>query len=163
MYAALLTLVLLPGNDVLEPIPNQSAVMEDTYMEGDYGGCHGCGGHGRGGHGGGIEGGVRSRCAPMPQTCYDPRYGCYPGNQRTHHRYPAFHGTYYRRPYNYRHLFEYPWHVKQHEPTSLFSYNVVPEREYGGQPTEVVPLQPELAPTSLPRSGELAPHGSYRR
>lgn len=59
---------------------------------------------------------------PMPQSCYGPRYGCYGVNQRTVQRYPAFHGYYYRRPYNYRHLFDYKWHVGQHEPSSLFSY-----------------------------------------
>lgn len=53
---------------------------------------------------------------PMPQTCYQPRYGCYPGNPRTIHRYPAFHGYYYRNPYNYRHYFEYPWHAQPNEP-----------------------------------------------
>ena len=48
---------------------------------------------------------------PMPQTAYDPNYGCYPGNARTIHRYPAFHGYYYDRPYNYRHYTEYPWNA----------------------------------------------------
>jgi len=61
-------------------------------------------------------------CGPMPQTCYEPRYGCYPGNARTNHRYPAFHGSYYRSPYNWRNAFDYPWHAEPHEPTSLFSY-----------------------------------------
>jgi len=63
----------------------------------------------------------------MPQTCYDPSYGCYPGS-RYMTRYPAFHGSYYRRPYNYRHAFTYPWHAKKHEPTSMFSYNVEAEQ-----------------------------------
>lgn len=56
---------------------------------------------------------------PMPQTCYQPRFGCYPGNPRTIHRYPAFHGYYYRAPYNYRHLFEYPWHAQPYESEPL--------------------------------------------
>ena len=56
---------------------------------------------------------------PMPQTCYQPRFGCYPGNPRTIHRYPAFHGYYYRAPYNYRHYFEYPWHAQPHEPQAF--------------------------------------------
>ncbi len=60
---------------------------------------------------------------PMPQTCYDPHFGCYPGNQRTIHRYPAFHGYYYRDPYNYRHVFEYPWHAAPHEPVGYFTFN----------------------------------------
>lgn len=59
----------------------------------------------------------------MPQTCYNPTLGCYDGN-RHNHRYPAFHGTYYRRPYNYRNVFDYPWHADLHEPTSNFAYNV---------------------------------------
>ena len=63
-------------------------------------------------------------CGPMPQTCYAPRFGCYPGNNRHVHRYPAFHGYYYRQPYNYRHLFDYPWHATPHEPQGFFSYEV---------------------------------------
>ena len=63
----------------------------------------------------------------MPQTCYNPRFGCYSGNNRHMHRYPAFHGYYYRRPYNYRNLADYPWHAELHEPTSHFSYNVPQE------------------------------------
>jgi hypothetical protein len=38
------------------------------------------------------------------------------------HRYPAFHGYYYRSAYNYRHYFDYPWHAATHEPTPLYSY-----------------------------------------
>lgn len=81
---------------------------------------------------------------PMPQTCYQPRFGCYPGNPRTIHRYPAFHGYYYRSPYNYRHLFEYPWHAQPNEPQPL----------HGGQgevlATDTVEVQPELAPLPDP-------------
>ena len=68
---------------------------------------------------------------PMPQTCYAPRFGCYPGNNRHMHRYPAFHGYYYRQPYNYRHLFDYPWHATPHEPQPLYGYRaaVVPSDE----------------------------------
>jgi hypothetical protein len=62
----------------------------------------------------------------MPQTCYAPRFGCYPGNNRHMHRYPAFHGYYYRKPYNYRHLFDYPWHARPHEPQGFFA------GQYGG-------------------------------
>ncbi len=58
---------------------------------------------------------------PMPQTCYQPRFGCYPGNPRTIHRYPAFHGYYYRAPYNYRHYFEYPWHAEPNDPQAFVS------------------------------------------
>jgi hypothetical protein len=91
----------------------------------DTGGYSDCGNE----CGGGCGGGKAKRCSlgpcgPMPQTCYSPRYGCYPGNNRHLHRYPAFHGTYYRRPYNYRNVFDYPWHAELHEPTSLFTYNV---------------------------------------
>ena len=84
--------------------------------------------------------GHRAHCwGPMPQTCYDPAYGCYPGT-RSMHRYPAFHGTYYRRPYNYRQAFEYPWHADLHEPTSHFSYQVTGET--GGQRPLPIPEPP---------------------
>ncbi len=56
---------------------------------------------------------------PMPQTCYGPHFGCYPGNNRDIHRYPAFHGYYYRQAYNYRPLYEYPWQADPHEPLPL--------------------------------------------
>ena len=101
--------------------------------------CDSCGGSGcGGGRGCGLLGGKSGGggckmcggcCGPMPQTCYSPRYGCYSGNNRHMHRYPAFHAYYYRRPYNYRNLFDYPWHADLHEPTSLFSYNVPAEEE----------------------------------
>ncbi|RMG00891.1 MAG: hypothetical protein D6741_06055, partial [Planctomycetota bacterium] len=61
---------------------------------------------------------------PMPQTCYQPRFGCYPGNPRTIHRYPAFHGTYYRAPYNYRQYMDYPWFATPHEPVGYFGGGV---------------------------------------
>jgi hypothetical protein len=80
----------------------------------------------------------------MPQTCYSPRYGCYPGNGRCIHRYPAFHGVYYRRPYNYRNLFDYPWHAQLHEPTSMFSYHVP-------APEEVAPAPATPAEDAAPR------------
>lgn len=81
---------------------------------------------------------------PMPQTCYQPRFGCYPGNPRTIHRYPAFHGYYYRNPYNYRHLFEYPWHAQPNEPQPF----------HGGQgevfTTDTVEVRPGLSPQPDP-------------
>ena len=79
--------------------------------------CESCGapGHAKGQRGGCL--------GPMPQSCYNPSYGCYPST-RFMHRYPAFHGSYYRRAYNYRNYFDYPWHAGLHEPTSHFSYNV---------------------------------------
>ncbi len=89
----------------------------------------------------------RGRCfGAMPQTCYNPRYGCYGSNNRWMHRYPAFHGTYYRAPYNYRNVFDYPWHAGLHEPTSLFSYNV-PEQQTD-QGVDSLPEPIELQPRS---------------
>jgi hypothetical protein len=55
----------------------------------------------------------------MPQTCYSPSFGCYPGNGRDIQRYPPFHGTYYRRAYNYRQLNEWPWMAEPHQPAPL--------------------------------------------
>lgn len=79
---------------------------------------------------------------PMPQTCYQPRYGCYYSGNRHMNRYPAFHGYYYRRPYNYRNLFDYPWHAELHEPSSLWTYKV-PEEELLDLPADALdPLDP---------------------
>jgi hypothetical protein len=105
-----------------------------------YEDCYDCvgGRHGHGGHLHSCWGG------PMPQTCYDPAYGCYPGT-RFMNRYPAFHANYYRRPYHYRHVFDYPWHADLHEPTSLYSYHVTGE---GGEP---VPPQPVAEPPAAAR------------
>jgi hypothetical protein len=91
---------------------------------GEYdGACEACAtGHGHGGHG--HADGHHCAClGPMPQSCYEPSFGCY-ASTRFMQRYPAFHGYYYRSAYNYRHYFDYPWHAGLHEPTSNFSYNV---------------------------------------
>jgi hypothetical protein len=80
---------------------------------------------------------------PMPQTCYQPRYGCYPGNSRDINRYPAFHGYYYRAPYNYRHYFDYPWHAQPHEPEG-YSYRGIPDAPVAPGPG------PGLTPTPAP-------------
>jgi hypothetical protein len=113
----------------------------------DNGACESCnhgGGHGHlhGQHGGCL--------GPMPQSCYNPSFGCY-ASTRFMHRYPAFHGYYYRSPYNYRHYFDYPWHAGLHEPTSHFSYNV-PGQAAGER---VVPPAPVPVPdpaAAMPRS-----------
>ena len=96
---------------------------------------------------GGLFGG------PMPQTCYSPRYGCYPGNQRDIHRYPAFHGTYYRRPYIYRNVFDFPWHAEPHEPASYFGHDVSGQKEKsrGADPASVAFRIPSSAGTVLSR------------
>ena len=83
---------------------------------------------------------------PMPQTCYEPPYGCYAGT-RWNHRYPAFHGTYYRKAYNYRNYFDYPWHAELHEPTSHWSYHVTGDTGVPG------PL-PTVAPEGSRRGAE---------
>ena len=63
-----------------------------------------------------TKGFFADHAGPMPQTVYDPNFGCYPGNARTIQRYPAFHGYYTRAPYNYRHYSEYPWNAVVPEP-----------------------------------------------
>ena len=91
---------------------------------------------------------------PMPQTCYSPHYGCYPGNGRDIHRYPAFHGYYYRQAYNYRPLFEYPWQAGMHEPLPL--ENASQRLMTGGpqslqpQPLEEIETPPAIPPHRLP-------------
>ena len=104
-------------------------------------------GHGHKPHGG--------WCGMMPQTCYNPTFGCYGDNRHTH-RYPAFHGTYYRRPYNYRNVFDYPWHAELHEPTSHFAYNVEESAATLGVPVGPAPIvspqhaRPAEVPTPVP-------------
>lgn len=106
----------------------------------------------------------------MPQTCYQPPYGCYAAT-RYNHRYPAFHGWYYRDSYNYRNYFDYPWHAEMHEPTSYFSYNTegsVPTRSplpahAKGQPQARQPQnyarapQPAVRPQPIPAQPAVAP------
>ena len=92
----------------------------------------------------------RGKYGPEPASCYQPNYGCYPGS-RFMHRYPAFHGTYYRRPYNYRNVFDYPWHAGLHEPTSHFSYNVRSKIDQRGlQPHQRLLQPPRVPPVSFP-------------
>ena len=90
---------------------------------------------------------------PMPQTCYSPHYGCYPGNGRDIYRYPAFHGYYYRQAYNYRPLFEYPWQAGMHEP---FPWELDAQRSLAGNPQCLQPVPLEVIgappPTPLPQA-----------
>jgi hypothetical protein len=129
MNAILLTVIALTG------------AGSDTISYGDEAGyCDSCNGGGHGHHDG------HHHCdwlGAMPQSCYNPSYGCY-ASTRFMHRYPAFHGYYYRSAYNYRNYFDYPWHAGLHEPTSHFSYNVP-----GAAPGEsVVPPAPVPEPAA---------------
>jgi hypothetical protein len=121
MHALLLTVLAIAGGDGAVAMSDQNVTPA-----GFHGGCDGCGG----GHGH-----YKQPRYMMPQTCYNPKFGCY-GADRHMNRYPAFHGTYYRRPYNYRNVFDYPWHAELHEPTSFFSYHVQASNQ----------LQPGAAP-----------------
>lgn len=87
----------------------------------------------------------------MPQSCYNPSFGCY-ASTRFMHRYPAFHGHFAREAYNYRQYFDYPWHAGMHEPTSMFSYNVP-----GESPAEAVP-----APAPIPDTARHEPTPAFR-
>lgn len=78
---------------------------------------------------------------PMPQTCYTPHFGCYPGNGRDIYRPTAFHGYYYRQAYNYRPLYEYPWQAGMHEP---LPFELSSERSMAGGPQLAQP-QPQPA------------------
>lgn len=101
---------------------------------------------------------ARDWFGPMPQTCYSPRYGCYPGNTRYTHRYPAFHGYSERQAYNYRHYLEYPWHAEPHEPQPFFTYSAPVDGEVVGSetvsepqtPTEALPSPPAPTPAEPP-------------
>lgn len=116
--------------------------------------CDACGPagcvHGHGEHRA-IKKAMRAAHNMMPQSCYEPSFGCYAGS-RFMNRYPAFHGSYYRRPYNYRNVFDYPWHADMHEPTSLFSYNTV--RPTVAPTTEDAPVRAIQPSTTLRRTEE---------
>ena len=56
----------------------------------------------------------------IPQTCYTPRFGCYPA--------PC--GYYHRRTYNYRHQFDYPGHASPYAPRGFSTFVV----RQGGMP-----------------------------
>lgn len=68
---------------------------------------------------------IREHCrcsGPTTLTRQKPCSWCYPGNVWSHQRYPAFHGSYYHSPYNWRSAFNYPWHAEPHQPASLYPY-----------------------------------------
>lgn len=144
MHAVLLTLVIAAGAD--QPAdaavaPQPYVVSTDASSSCDSCGVEACGGGSAGGCGHALFNAVWDWWGPMPQTCYAPRFGCYPGNNRCMHRYPAFHGTYYRQPYNYRNYFDYPWHAQPHEPMGYFTYEKSPSVD-----ETLIPAPPE-APT----------------
>ena len=148
MNSAVLTMILLAGT-TSDPTGGRATTQTTSSNAQGQGQCancqaeqdHGCctllSGHG---DGDGLMGGFRD----MPQSCYNPAYGCYPGNDRRINRYPAFYGSYYRKPYNYRNTFDYPWHAGLHEPTSMFSYNVInPEEQDRNTPPPARPSASE--------------------
>ncbi len=139
MHAVLLTVLALAGGDTGYPVNDHNVAPA-----GFHGGCDSCGG---------ASARYKQPKWMMPQTCYNPKYGCY-GADRHMNRYPAFHGTYYRRPYNYRNVFDYPWHAELHEPTSYFSYhvNAANQQQPAAQPLVPGAIQHPLAPTPAAES-----------
>ncbi len=159
MHTVLLTLVALgigPGDVAPETEHKLGPVPHEAHAA--HVGCEHCAaghGHAQASHRD-IHKALKAQRNMMPQSCYDPTYGCYRGS-RFMNRYPAFHGTYYRRPYNYRNYFDYPWHAELHEPTSLFSYNVSEQtdeaeppspRGFIPQPRSVVQPTPSVRPAN---------------
>ena len=136
MHAILLTVLALHGAD---------AAMHHGGGHDGGGYCDQCDECGDGGQG--MKDYRGGWLGPMPQTCYNPSFGCYPST-RYMHRYPAFHGNYYRNAYNYRNYFDYPWHAGLHEPTSHFSYHVPPEGQAptGPVPTPAAARRPQSEP-----------------
>lgn len=148
MQAVLWTILVVSGADPVDMTSVPSAVVGTSYAA-PCEGCYGSDCDGGGYYSHGVGDCLFDCCGPMPQTCYAPRYGCYPGNNRHMHRYPAFHGYYYRKPYNYRHLFEYPWHAAPHQPSAYFTYesDVVPAGA-----TDAMPLDSQGQPTPAPKA-----------
>lgn len=152
MHVALLTLLLVTGAEEpsIEGLGQPTMIVESSC---DYGSCGECC-HPVGRCCGREERprGYLAACfGPMPQACYAPRFRCYPGNNRHMHRYPAFHGCYYRRAYNYRHLFDYPWHAAPYEPQGLSTRQggrqigqevLTPIPQQDGMPSETPPHDP---------------------
>jgi len=150
MNAILLTVLALNGADAsYGGGPYGNGAYGNGAYAGEMGGeCDQCssGGHRHGHH----HGKLCDCLGPMPQSCYNPSFGCYPST-RFMHRYPAFHNYYYRSAYNYRHYFDYPWHAGLHEPTSMFSYHTPGEG----------PAQP--LPTPLPDGAQSIPRSTIRQ
>jgi len=126
MHAVLLTVLALTGGEGVYSDYN----VAPAGHHGHQAGCDSCGGG---------NGHYKQPHWMMPQSCYNPKYGCY-GVDRHMNRYPAFHGTYYRRPYHYRNVFDYPWHAELHEPTSHFSHHV----QAAQQQPQPAPPQPGM-------------------
>jgi len=156
MNALLLTVLSIAVADGYGYAQPGGAAWE-SYGEGDC--CDACGEEGgrhrHGCHGCGKNGAL---CLSMPQSCYNPSFGCYPST-RFMHRYPAFHNYHTREAYNYRHYFDYPWHAGLSEPTSMFSYHVPGEASAESvQPPAPMPEPVSRLPRSAVRSaGHLAP------
>lgn len=161
MHAVLVTFVLLTAAHqpaaVADQQPNAAAVADSG---GSCDSCQGeaCGDACRTGCLSGLRSSLWDWFGPMPQTCYAPRFGCYPGNDRHMHRYPAFHGYYYRQPYNYRHAFDYPWHAQPHEPVGYFTYQKDPsvDESLTPVPAEGTPpaaVEPKSVPSPPPTPG----------
>ena len=156
MHAALWTLMVVVSAGQPTPAPTDQANVAPTYStnEGAVPGCADCAaGTGCALHGvAGKKGWLADWFGSMPQTCYAPHFGCYPGSARTIHRYPAFHGYYYREPYNYRHVFDYPWHAAPHEPVGYFTYQAEQTGEEGTVPAPDGAISPQgaMEPTPAP-------------
>jgi hypothetical protein len=164
MHAALLTVLVIAGADPPAFIVAGQSNVSPTAMVSSSG-CSECGEAACSDCCSGAAGRCgchtcpklcRDWCGPMPQTCYGPRYGCYAGSSRTINRYPAFHGYYQRKPYNYRHYFEYPWHATPHNPQAFYTYQPqvegqeirMPMPQTDGMPTEAAPAPAPPKPTS---------------
>jgi hypothetical protein len=159
MHAMLLTVFLVAGGQLapldrqLPPAGCEGCRCAECSQCGCESGCDvgcdvGCGGSSL------LLGCLAAWLGPMPQTCYSPRFGCYPGNSRYINRYPAFDGSYYRQAYNYRQLFDYPWHATPREPQGyLLGYEgpmppagepiPAPYPEPGTLLSEPLPLAPD--------------------
>lgn len=90
-----------------------------------------------------TKGFILDSFGPMPQTAYDPNFGCYPGNARTIHRYPAFHGYHSSSPTNWRHYAEYPWNAKITEPRP-YPNNAKPSLPCGSNVTPIEPYDGQV-------------------
>lgn len=158
MHIALLTALIVAGagQPVYGPSDQPTMVASEPGFGPECAGCQeGCSEDV--GHAKPVRKCLADWFGPMPQTCYQPRFGCYPGNGRDIQRYPAFHGYYYRSPYNYRHYFDYPWHAMPHEPQGYYS-TAASVIENGPVPTPDPGMSPPVpTPAPMPAPAPLPP------
>ena len=100
---------------------------------------------------------------PRATWVYEPPYfTCYSRHHNWLDCYPGFHEQYYRRPYNYRVLFDYPWHEDLHGPAPPGGYNCGEAWVESGPSPTPSQMPSEMRSPAPPPSGEFLPESAAR-